>query len=119
MKLANALKHLFPNADPLRDWIVQDDGTGAYIAAWHLPTPQPTPEQLQAASDAQESQEAQDAQAAAQLRQRIRTVALSSVGVAADQLTATQLRAIVIVLLRKAGALDADMKIRPFAEWDV
>ena len=42
MNVANALLFLFPDADPLRDYRVQDDGKGAYIAVWNLANPQPT-----------------------------------------------------------------------------
>jgi len=119
MNIANAVQHLYPSADPRQDYRVQDDGSGAYIAAWNLPAAQPTQSQLQAASDSYDGQAAAATAAAAVLRQRIRTVAQSAIGVAADQLTATQLRSLVAVLLWKVGALDADGKIRPFAEWDV
>ncbi|GAA5513663.1 hypothetical protein Dcar01_02407 [Deinococcus carri] len=58
--IALILRHLYPAADPLRDYTVADDGTGPRITAWHLPTPQPTPAELAAALPA--------AQAAAQAR---------------------------------------------------
>lgn len=48
MNLTKAILQLFPNADPTRDFIVQDDGDGRgpYIAVWNLPDPQPTLGQL-------------------------------------------------------------------------
>lgn len=51
--LSDALIVLFPAADPRSSWAIQDDGNGPYIAAWHLPDPQPTPEQIAAVTDAQ------------------------------------------------------------------
>jgi hypothetical protein len=44
------LKHLYPNADPLRDYRVQDDGAGPYIAEWDEAKlgPRPTQEELDA-----------------------------------------------------------------------
>ncbi len=51
--LADALGVLFPAAVPLRDYEVRDDGTGPRIAAWHLPDPQPTAEQIAAVTPAQ------------------------------------------------------------------
>lgn len=48
MTLAEVLLQLFPAADPLRDYVVQDDGRGAYIAAWHLSEPRPTVAELAA-----------------------------------------------------------------------
>jgi hypothetical protein len=117
MNIPNALLYLFPDADPLADYEIQDDGNGPYISAWHLPGPQPTPEQLQAASDAVDALAAQAAQEAAALRTKVRTTAQSAVGVSIDQLTNNQVRALLAVLLWREGALDKDGKVRPFAEW--
>lgn len=63
------------------------------------------------------AQKAQDAADAAALRQRVRTVAQSAVGVAFDQLTAVQMRALVGILLWEAGALDTDGKVKQLGEW--
>lgn len=51
MNIAQAIMHLFPQANPMQDFIVQDDsdGQGAYIAQWTLEAEQPTLEQLQTA----------------------------------------------------------------------
>lgn len=50
MQLFATIKHLFPAADPLVDFRLQDDsdGRGPYIAAWHVDAPQPTIEELAA-----------------------------------------------------------------------
>ena len=58
--IALVLRHLYPEADPLRDYTVSDDGSGPRLTAWHLPTPQPTEAELNAALPA--------AQARAQVR---------------------------------------------------
>lgn len=42
MNLALAILHKYPNADPLEDFRVRDDGSGQYIADWNLPNPKPT-----------------------------------------------------------------------------
>lgn len=47
--LAEAIRALFPRATPGVDYIVMDDGTGAVLAQWRLPGPQPTQAQLDAA----------------------------------------------------------------------
>lgn len=117
MILSNALRYLFPDANPLRDWIVQNDGDGPYIAVWNLPDAQPTEAELQAASDAYDAAKAQADADAAELRTRVRTTAQSAVGVIITDLTAGQVRALLAVLLWKAGALDKDGKIRPLSEW--
>lgn len=51
MQLFHAIKHLHPEADPLRDFTLQDDsdGNGPYIAVWNLTAAQPTPSELGAA----------------------------------------------------------------------
>jgi hypothetical protein len=51
VNIAQALKQLFPQANPLIDFVVQDDcdGNGPYIAVWNLDEPQPTEEELQSA----------------------------------------------------------------------
>lgn len=48
MNLAEALQSLFPGSDPLRDYALQDDGRGAYIALWNLEAPRPTADDLAA-----------------------------------------------------------------------
>ncbi|NQX66816.1 hypothetical protein HQN90_11845 [Paenibacillus alba] len=54
MNIAQAIMHLYPDANPLTDFIVQDDsdGQGPYIAKWNLESPEPTEEQLQSAWEA-------------------------------------------------------------------
>jgi len=44
------LRHLYPNANPLADYRVQDDGSGPYIAHWDEAKlgPRPTQEELDA-----------------------------------------------------------------------
>ena len=57
MNIAQAIMHLFPQVNPMIDFIVQDDsdGEGPYIAHWGLEEPEPTEEELQAAWDDFES----------------------------------------------------------------
>lgn len=54
MNISQVIVHLYPQAIPMKDFIVQDDsdGNGAYIAQWNLEADQPTQEQLQAAWEA-------------------------------------------------------------------
>lgn len=54
MNIALAIMHLFPNANPLIDFIVQDDsdGNGPYLAQWNLEDPQPTEDEIQEAWEA-------------------------------------------------------------------
>lgn len=46
MLLSDILRLKFPNADFLKDIILQDDGNGVYIKEWNLDTPLPTNEDL-------------------------------------------------------------------------
>lgn len=119
MNLPNALASLFPTANPLRDYTIQDNGSGAAIVAWHLQAAQPTPAELQAASDAYDAAKAQvDADAAA-LRAQVISVAQSAVGIVITNLTAAQVRALLAVLLYKNGALTPAGAVKPLAEWGV
>ncbi|WP_278914524.1 XkdW family protein [Deinococcus wulumuqiensis] len=47
--IALVLRHLYPDADPLRDYVVADDGSGPRLITWNLAAPQPTPAELDAA----------------------------------------------------------------------
>lgn len=60
MNIANALKHLYPNADPFADYSLRDDlnGEGVKIVAWNLGE-MPTLDELQAASDAYDAEQAE------------------------------------------------------------
>jgi hypothetical protein len=51
MIISLAIKKLYPNADSLRDFRVQDmgDGRGQFIIEWNMTEPQPTHEELQTA----------------------------------------------------------------------
>lgn len=46
--LQTTISHLFPGTDFLRDVILQDDGSGPYIAQWNRPEPQPTQAEIEA-----------------------------------------------------------------------
>lgn len=48
MNIALTLMYMYPGTDPLKDFIVQDDGAGQYIKEWNLPDPQPTQKELEA-----------------------------------------------------------------------
>ena len=65
-----------------------------------------------------ETVEEQTARLAAEdLRSRVLALAQSAVGVALNDLTAAQQRALIAVLLWKAGALTPDLKVRALSEW--
>lgn len=44
-----AIEYLYPGIDFLSECVLQDDGDGPYIAAWHRPEAQPTPVEIAAA----------------------------------------------------------------------
>lgn len=52
-KAINYLQQQFPNADFIKDIVLQDDndGRGPYIKYWGVGTPQPTEEELNAAAE--------------------------------------------------------------------
>lgn len=81
--IALTLRHLYPDADPLRDYTVADDGSGPKLTAWNLPTPQPTPAELEAALPAalvhaEARRELSEAQAMLDERYRMYTRALAT-----------------------------------------
>lgn len=115
--LWKGLAHLFPNARHLAGYVLQDDGAGPYIAQWDLPEPQPTEAQLAAAIIAYDAAELVRQQEAEQLRQRVVALAQSAVGMRVDALTAAQVRALLVVLLHKGGALNNDGTVRPLGQW--
>ena len=47
MSISKALETL--GFDPINDFILQDDGDGAYIAKWNSASPQPTEAEIEAA----------------------------------------------------------------------
>jgi hypothetical protein len=51
MNMALAIQHIYPNADSVTDFKVQDnnDGKGQFIAEWNLSEPQPDGNQLKTA----------------------------------------------------------------------
>lgn len=81
-----------------------------------LPT-DPTQTEIDAALAAQEAARVQAAADTAALRQRVLGLAGSAVGIQIDALTAGQVRALVALLLWKAGALDRNGAVRPLADW--
>lgn len=52
MNISLAISQLFPEADPLTDFLVSDQGDGQFIADWNLPDPQPTEDELRVAWEA-------------------------------------------------------------------
>jgi hypothetical protein len=49
MNITQAILHLFPNADPAKDFIVKDEGKGQFISEWNLTDPEPTQTQIEEA----------------------------------------------------------------------
>lgn len=92
---------------------------GAFVRStladdWPPPLPtDPTEAEIAAAIAAREAAERLKEQDAAALRQRIRTAAQSAAGQSFDALTAAQVRALLAVLLYRAGMLDKDGIIQP------
>jgi hypothetical protein len=117
--LWKALAHLYPDADPRRDYEIRDDadGRGPHIAAWRLPGEPPTEAQIAAAITAYDAAVTVRDADARQLRQRVRTLAGGAAGKLITDLTAAEVRALLAVLLWQAGALTPDGAVRPLDEW--
>src|SRR5262249_31481098 len=115
--LYHAIIQLYPGADPRRDFLLQDDGAGPYIAAWRLADPEPTAEQLAAASAAYDAAQQQAAQEDATLKQEILSLVQSAVGVRYNLLTAAQRNAIAALDWYRRGLLDRQGRVKPPGEW--
>lgn len=46
VNVGECLASMYPSADPVKDYIVFDEGEGQFIKEWNLPYPQPTEEEL-------------------------------------------------------------------------
>ncbi len=118
MAVWKALKYLYPNADPFWDYRINRESDGSeQITIWNLSQPQPTAAELTAASAAYDAAEAQRQAEATTLRQQVVSTAQSAVGVGITALTAAQVRALVAILLWKAGAIKADGTVKALTEW--
>lgn len=117
--------------DGLPRQVTADDGTTHVLyleaeavrsmlaAVWPPPLPsEPTQAEIDAAIAARAAAEQQARADAMALRTRVRTLAQSAVGVQVDQLTAAQVRALIVVLLHKQGAIDRAGAIRPLNDWE-
>jgi hypothetical protein len=52
MSIHAIIRAAYPDADPQRDYTIQDDGHGAYLAAWHIAGPIPAGVMLMATETA-------------------------------------------------------------------
>jgi hypothetical protein len=52
MTLIEQLQNLYPQLVSLKDYVVKDDGNGQFIAQWNVKLPQPTADELAAATPA-------------------------------------------------------------------
>jgi len=65
-----------------------------------------------------ETTEEQTARLAAEdLRSKVLALAQSAVGVALNDLTVAQQKALLVALLWRAGGLTPDLKVKPLSEW--
>jgi hypothetical protein len=111
-ELGNPSQHVMYYDGVARSMLAAD-----WIVLHGAPPPDPTPEES-AAGVAAIAQAASQATAdAAQLRQQVLNLANSAVGVVVNALTAAQVRALVALLLLKAGALNTDGTVRPLTDW--
>ena len=55
--------------------------------------------------------------AASALRESVKTIAQSTVGVTLNDLTVLQIKSLVAVLLWQAGGISSDMKVNPLKDW--
>lgn len=97
--------------------VVQSMESAEWVAQRGALPGEPTQAEIDAALAAQAQATAQAQSDAAQLRQRVLGLANSAVGIQVDNLTAAQVRALVVLLLWKNGAIDRTGAVRPPADW--
>lgn len=57
MNVYQVIKHLHPQLKAERDFVLRDDGEGAYILRWNVEIPEPTEEELAQAWEAIKSEQ--------------------------------------------------------------
>lgn len=105
---------------PTAEYLWKGNGPGLYadIGEWRSPDiPKPTEVQVYAEWDKYLTEKTASDSADATLRNQVLTLAGSAVGVQIDQLTAAQVRALVAILLWKAGALTSTGAVKPLNQW--
>lgn len=111
--LAAAIEQLAPGSGAS---LTRDDGVVTLTYA-HPPETEPTDQQISDALAEIPARQAAQQQAAAALRQQVRTLAQSAVGVRVDALSGAQVRALLVILLHKEGALNDDGTVRALGQW--
>ncbi|MFD2613528.1 XkdW family protein [Paenibacillus gansuensis] len=92
MILSKVILYLYPNAKPVKDFVIQDDGEGEYIALWDLNHPKPTKAEQQAAWEAYLSEEAMKPPTPPPIDEQLRIIDERTTGMQdIDQFTLEQL----------------------------
>ncbi len=113
-QIVRAVMARYPHAIYPQDFALDEVGG---LVRCDLPQTQPTNAELQADVAALDARDVAQKNEANALRQQVISTAQSAVGVSITALTAAQVRALVAILLWKAGAIKADGTVRPLAEW--
>lgn len=114
------LAHLAPNADSRIDYRLEAiAGQPPVLAHWNETKLglRPTEQQIADAIAAYDAAKATRETAESNLRQQVRTIAASAVGVAFKDLTSAQRSALLMVFAFKMGALDANAVVQPLDTW--
>lgn len=105
---------------PTSEYHWKGDGLGVYadIGEWRDKTTiPPTEKEVYDDWDRYVTEKAQKETADNALKDRIIVLAQSAVGIQMDQLTQAQIRALMAIVLWKAGAVAEDGSINPLADW--
>lgn len=117
-ELWKAMAQLYPTARPFVDYVAVEEADGTRpFTRWNLPGNPPTEAEITTAAAAYDAAETQRQAEATTLRQQVISTAQSAVGVSITALTAAQVRALVAILLWKAGAIKADGTVKVLTEW--
>ena len=114
MDLALAIEEARPGARYRLNKSVPPDQA---IIEWRGPGDEPTQKELESALQIYSEQEAAEQAASDQLKANIVTTARSAVGVILNDLSQAQTRALLAVILWKAGGVAPDMTVKPLKDW--
>lgn len=113
-ELVQAIQSLIPSVVYPQDFTVDANG----IAKWNsTDTAQPTAAQVQIAYDSVVANQTNAKTQLSTARTLVLTTAKSAEGANITALTANQVRALVAVVLYKAGAIDGLGNVRPLSDW--
>ena len=115
MDIALAIEEIRPGASYRLNKSIPPDQE---IVEWRGPGDEPTQQELEDVWQIYSEREVVERAACDQLKSNIISIAQSAVGVALNDLTQAQTRALLALMLWKASGVAPDMTVKPLKDWD-